>query len=76
MLAVSIFYLFPVLHPLFLYSGYYKVKKEKSLYSLLKTDLSDTVRKMLDWDLRALGSSPGFDINWLHETGQLLEFPY
>lgn len=69
MLAISIFLFVPSASSFVLYSGYYIVKKErKSLYNLLKTDLSDIVGKMLDCDLRVLGSNPGFNSNWLRET--------
>lgn len=45
---------------------------EYGICSLVKTDLRELVGKTLACEIRVLGSNPGFDINYLQETRQLL----
>lgn len=45
---------------------------EYGIHGLVKTDLRELIGKTLACEIRVLGSIPGFDINCLQETRQLL----
>lgn len=61
-------------HILFSFSGYFTVKKKRPLMSSPEKCCRGLERRALTWEIRVLSSSPGFDINSTHKSGQLLSF--